>query len=111
VSVSGFGKGGHSIERVNEFLTRAGGLVKIEDILPLFPDFVQIDNFKDAICASLEDYNNQIEALKGEMEDATAIADALRCVRQWAAQSVLSASVSGQMRRRIRSAPRRVCCA
>jgi hypothetical protein len=69
---------GASIGRVNDFLRQAGGLVKIEDILPLFPDFVQIDNFKEAICQSLEDYNAQIERLKGEMADATRIADALR---------------------------------
>jgi hypothetical protein len=69
-----------SIGRVNEFLKQAGGLVKIEDILPLFPDFVQIDNFKEAICESLEEYNAQIERLKLEMADATRIADALRSV-------------------------------
>ncbi len=31
-------------------LSEAGGAVRIEDILPLFPDFVEIDAFKDAIC-------------------------------------------------------------
>ena len=61
-------------------MREAGGLLKIEDILPLFPDFVQIDNFKDAICQSLEDYNTQIAGLKTEMDDATRIADALRWV-------------------------------
>ena len=28
--------------------------VKIEDILPFFSDFVTIDDFKDAICTSLQ---------------------------------------------------------
>lgn len=70
---------GQSIAQVNEFLRETGGLVKIEDILPLFPDFVQIDAFKDAICQSLEDYNQHIDQLKSEMADATRIADALRC--------------------------------
>ncbi len=37
-----------------------GGLLKLEDILPFFPDFVMIDNFKDAICDSLERYNRQV---------------------------------------------------
>lgn len=40
------------------------GLVKIEDILPFFPDFVIIDDFKNEICQSLEDYNDKIERLK-----------------------------------------------
>jgi hypothetical protein len=39
----------------------SGGLIKIEDILPFFPDFVTIDNFKEAICDSLERYNNQVQ--------------------------------------------------
>ena len=46
-----------AIKQVNEFLRESEGVIKIEDVLPLFPDFVKIDNFKDAICQSLEDYN------------------------------------------------------
>ena len=45
-------------------------MVKIEDILPFFPDFVTIDHFKDAICDSLQDYSLHIQELKEEMEDA-----------------------------------------
>lgn len=67
-----------AIKQVNEFLRESGGVIKIEDVLPLFPDFVKIDAFKEAICQSLEDYNKQIDQLKSEMEDATQIADALR---------------------------------
>jgi hypothetical protein len=42
------------------YYTPAGGLLKIEDVLPFFPDFVTIDNFKEAICDSLERYNKQV---------------------------------------------------
>ena len=45
-------------------------------------DVLQVDAFKDAIHASLSDYNEQIEALKTEMSDATRIADALRSVAE-----------------------------
>lgn len=38
------------IRAVTALLSEAGGAVRIEDILPLFPDFVEIDAFKDAIC-------------------------------------------------------------
>ncbi len=31
--------------------------LKIEDILPHFPDFVVIDDFKEDICSALEEYN------------------------------------------------------
>lgn len=36
-------------------------------------------HFQGALCDGLADYNAQIQALKAEMEDATRIADALRC--------------------------------
>lgn len=63
---------------ISELLREAGGVINIEDLLPLFPDFVAIDRFKAAITAALEDYNTQIDQLKQEMHDATRVADALR---------------------------------
>uniref|UniRef100_A0A7S1SRU6 Pep3/Vps18 RING C-terminal domain-containing protein n=1 Tax=Tetraselmis chuii TaxID=63592 RepID=A0A7S1SRU6_9CHLO len=68
----------HRIRQAVNFLKETNGLLKIEDILPFFPDFVLIDEFKDAICSSLEEYNRQIEDLKTEMDVATEIADVLR---------------------------------
>lgn len=53
-------------------------LLKIEDILPFFPDFVVIDDFKDEICNALEGYSAHIETLKGEMEEATQNAEAIK---------------------------------
>lgn len=53
-------------------------LLKIEDVLPFFPDFTTIDLFKDAISQSLQEYNQHLETLKEEMEEATKAADALR---------------------------------
>ncbi|KAK7272349.1 hypothetical protein RJT34_28877 [Clitoria ternatea] len=67
-----------NIRKAIAFLKETDGLLKIEDILPFFPDFVLIDNFKDAICSSLEDYNKQIEQLKEEMNDATRGSDNIR---------------------------------
>lgn len=52
--------------------------VKIEDILPLFPDFTTIDEFKDQICKSLDDYNMQIKELKDDMAEYTHSADIIR---------------------------------
>jgi hypothetical protein len=52
--------------------------LKIEDILPFFPDFVKIDAFKSEICSSLETYNGKIEELKQEMEDYSKSADTIR---------------------------------
>jgi Vacuolar sorting protein 39 domain 2 len=53
-------------------------LLKIEDILPFFPDFVVIDDFKDEIANALESYSNQIESLKNEMDDTTRSAEAMK---------------------------------
>lgn len=67
-----------NIRKAIAFLKETDGLLKIEDILPFFPDFALIDDFKEAICSSLEDYNKQIEGLKQEMNDATHGADNIR---------------------------------
>ena len=34
------------LQRAVELLGDTGGLLRIEDVLPLFPDFTQIDQFK-----------------------------------------------------------------
>ncbi|OBZ89341.1 Vacuolar protein sorting-associated protein 18 [Choanephora cucurbitarum] len=53
-------------------------LLKMEDILPFFPDFVLIDDFKDEICSALDEYNIGIEELKIEMDNATSSAEHIR---------------------------------
>ncbi|KAF7320295.1 Vacuolar protein sorting protein [Mycena kentingensis (nom. inval.)] len=53
-------------------------LLKIEDVLPFFPDFVVIDDFKEEITNALEGYSNQINELKRKMDDATRTADSIK---------------------------------
>ena len=53
-------------------------LLKIEDILPFFPDFVVIDDFKEEICTALEGYSAHTDSLKEEMDEATKNADAIK---------------------------------
>jgi vacuolar protein sorting-associated protein 18 len=53
-------------------------LLKIEDILPFFPDFVVIDDFKEEICTALEGYSAHIDSLKAEMDDVTKNAEAIK---------------------------------
>jgi len=53
-------------------------LLKIEDILPFFPDFVVIDDFKEEICTALEGYSAHIDALKSEMDETTKNAEAIK---------------------------------
>ncbi|XP_046406330.1 vacuolar protein sorting-associated protein 18 homolog [Ischnura elegans] len=65
------------IQEAMEFIQQCD-LIKIEDILPFFSDFVTIDHFKDAICTSLQEYNQHIQDLKEEMDEATKSAEVIR---------------------------------
>lgn len=53
-------------------------LLKIEDILPFFPDFVVIDDFKIEICSALEEYSARIDALKAEMDGAITSSESIK---------------------------------
>lgn len=65
------------IQQAMKFLQHCD-LVRIEDILPFFSDFVTIDHFKEAICNSLQEYNQHIQDLKEEMQEATKAAELIR---------------------------------
>lgn len=67
----------NDIKQAMEFLEECPS-VKIEDILPFFPDFVTIDHFKAAICDSLQQYSQHIQTLKEEMAEASASARVIR---------------------------------
>ncbi|CAJ2510142.1 Uu.00g060420.m01.CDS01 [Anthostomella pinea] len=60
----------NGIRTAIEFLKRCD-LLKIEDLIPFFPDFVVIDDFKDEICNALEDYSRNIDGLKKEMDESS----------------------------------------
>lgn len=61
----------------NKILSRCE-LLKIEDLLPLFPDFTDIDDFKDDIISSMEEYNTRINHLNREMDDSVVLAQSIR---------------------------------
>ncbi|KAI2630479.1 vacuolar protein sorting protein-like protein DigA [Xylaria nigripes] len=60
----------NGIKSAIELLKRCD-LLKIEDLVPFFPDFVVIDDFKDEICTALEDYSRNIDSLKKEMDESS----------------------------------------
>lgn len=60
----------NGIKTAIEFLKRCE-LLKIEDLIPFFPDFVTIDDFKEEICSALEDYSRNIDNLKKEMDESS----------------------------------------
>lgn len=65
------------IKAAIEFLKRCE-LLRIEDLIPFFPDFVVIDDFKEEICAALEDYSRQIDELKREMDESASTAQHIK---------------------------------
>ncbi|KAF1811918.1 hypothetical protein P152DRAFT_37613 [Eremomyces bilateralis CBS 781.70] len=60
-----------------EFLKRCE-LLRIEDLIPLFPDFVVIDDFKEEICVALEEYSRHIDELKKEMDESAVTAQHIK---------------------------------
>jgi vacuolar protein sorting-associated protein 18 len=68
---------GSSIKSAIEFLGRCE-LLKIEDLIPFFPDFVVIDDFKEEICSALEEYSQHIDSLKQEMDVSQHTAEAIK---------------------------------
>lgn len=68
---------GTSIKSALDFLRRCE-LLRIEDLIPFFPDFVIIDDFKDEICNALEDYSRHIDNLRQEMDNSAHTARQIR---------------------------------
>jgi hypothetical protein len=67
----------HHIHSALEFLKRCP-LLRIEDLIPYFPDFIVIDDFKTEICAALESYSLSIDALKQSMDESSITAEHIR---------------------------------
>lgn len=65
------------IKTAVEFLKRCP-LLRIEDLIPFFPDFVVIDDFKEEICTALEEYSRHIDTLRQEMDDSAATAEHIK---------------------------------
>lgn len=65
------------IKSALEFLKRCE-LLRIEDLIPFFPDFIVIDAFKEEICVALEDYSRRIDELKTEMDDSATTAQHIK---------------------------------
>ena len=56
-----------------DFLKRCP-LLRIEDLIPLLPDFITIDAFRTEICSALETYSLSIDTLRTQMTSSSATA-------------------------------------
>ncbi|KAK6462731.1 Pep3/Vps18/deep orange family-domain-containing protein [Scheffersomyces coipomensis] len=54
------------------------GVIGLKDLLPLFPESIMINNFKDEIVKSLNEYNNKINHLSLEMNESLTISHNLK---------------------------------
>ena len=52
-------------------------MLKIEDLMPLLPDFTEIELFKEEICHTLEECGARIDHLKVEMEEFAESAESI----------------------------------
>lgn len=90
----------HVIEKENdvnkamEFLHDLNDTIAIEDVLPYFPDFVTIDQFKDAIRGSLASYTDKIQSLKENIDNAASSAQLIRADIQNIRQKSININVS-----------------
>jgi len=63
-------------QKVSDILKHCS--LRIEEVLPSFPDFVQIGAFKAEVVKSLNDYNQSIKILKAQMNQHTVTAEKIR---------------------------------
>lgn len=61
-----------AIRSALSFLNETNGALRVEDILPLLPDFTVIDDVKDLVLKSLTEHRSEIEHLREELERITA---------------------------------------
>lgn len=53
-------------------------LLRIEDLLVLFPDFSTIDDFKEELLSSMENYNSSINQLNKDIEESIETANSIK---------------------------------
>uniref|UniRef100_A0A0K0DMH5 Vacuolar protein sorting-associated protein 18 homolog n=1 Tax=Angiostrongylus cantonensis TaxID=6313 RepID=A0A0K0DMH5_ANGCA len=59
-------------------LKESGDVISIQDILPFFPEFTKIEDFKDPLCECLKEHSVKIQELQQAMNDATLTAKEIR---------------------------------
>uniref|UniRef100_A0A915B1U8 Vacuolar protein sorting-associated protein 18 homolog n=1 Tax=Parascaris univalens TaxID=6257 RepID=A0A915B1U8_PARUN len=66
------------VEAAMKLFKDSKNVIKIQDLLPFFPEFTTIEQFKDPLCACLKEHSGKIMELQKEMKEATEIADEIR---------------------------------
>ncbi|EFO24069.1 hypothetical protein LOAG_04416 [Loa loa] len=59
-------------------LKESDNTIKIQDLLPFFPEFTTIEYFKGPLCECLKEHSGKIKQLQSEMRNATEMAQRIR---------------------------------
>uniref|UniRef100_A0A915DBF1 Vacuolar protein sorting-associated protein 18 homolog n=1 Tax=Ditylenchus dipsaci TaxID=166011 RepID=A0A915DBF1_9BILA len=64
-----------NVESCLALLKESNEAIRIQDILPYFPEFTKIQHFKDPLCACLKEHSLKIQQLQKEMKEASEMAE------------------------------------
>ena len=67
-----------NIQEAMEMILEKSRILKIDDLLPLFPPDGKVQEMKEHLCKCLDEYHKSIESLKKELEDNSHNAELLR---------------------------------
>ncbi|TKR86898.1 hypothetical protein L596_011397 [Steinernema carpocapsae] len=68
----------NDIAECMQLLKDSKNILKIQDLLPHFPEFTKIEHFKEPLCASLKHHSDKIKKLHAEMKESAASANEIR---------------------------------
>ena len=66
------------IRLVLRYLMRKCDSISMKDLLPLFPDFVFVDNFKEEVVKSLQNLSSELSDLQQQMDDSVLQSDHIK---------------------------------
>ncbi|CAI2378217.1 unnamed protein product [Moneuplotes crassus] len=67
-----------NVQKCLELLDETKDILKVDDLLPFFPDDTKVEILKDKLCESLKLYNDRISNLKNELSEQSKNAEDLR---------------------------------
>lgn len=70
--------GASSVDVTKALQILKDSILKIDDLLPLFPEEAKVEDMKTHLCNCLDEYNNKIQDLKQQLEEHSKNAEILR---------------------------------
>ncbi|CAD5217956.1 unnamed protein product [Bursaphelenchus xylophilus] len=80
---------GAEVGECTAILKESGNVLRIQDILPLFPEFTKIEHFKQPLCEFLKEHSKQISELQKEIHQRTECGAQLRSQTEKSSTNIL----------------------